>query len=164
MKRGLIVAFFVAAGSGCLGQMLQSPKPRVLLAWQDKVYRCAVLVKDTGVEANVDAPTSMPFSSNAASAIWVGTRFPVDQIAEIIDIGRTYYPDLRYIAMSDYSLEEPPEQVHYELYLGGSTETALKLGLKAWTEADFRKLKTLKTAAEIHAFIRTKYGERRSIL
>lgn len=164
MKRGLIVAFFVAAGLGCLGQLMQNPKPRVMLAWQDKVFRCAVLVKDTGIDAIVDAPTPLPYSPNAAGSIWVGTQFPAEQVAEIIDIGRTYYPELRYVALSDHSMESPPDQVHHELYLGGSTETALKLGLKAWTDADFQKLKTFKTAADLHAFIRSKYGQRRSQL
>ena len=163
MKRGLIVAFFVAAGAGCLGQIMQNPKPRVLLAWQDKVFRCAILVKDTGIDAVGDNPTPLPFSPSAAGAVWIGTRFPADQIAEIVDIGRTYYPQLRYVALSDLSLENPPEQVHYEIYLGASTETALKLGLMAWTEADFRKLQTVKKPEEIHALIRSKYGPRRTL-
>lgn len=163
MKRGLIVAFFVAASAGCLGQILENPKPRVVLAWQEKVFRCAILVKDTGIDAIADRQTPMPYSHSSAGAIWIGTRFPADQIAEIVDIGKTYYPELRYVALSDHSIENPPEQVHYEMYLGASTETALKLGLMAWTEADFRKLQTLKKPEEIHALIRSKYGPRRKL-
>ncbi len=161
MKMRALVLFFLLVG--CLGSFREKPRPRVVFTWQEKANRAAVMVRDLGIDVIGEPVGPLPYSPNASTAVWLGINFPVDQVAEIIDISRTYYPELRYIALSDYGLEDPPAQVHSEMFIGGSTETALKLGLKAWTDADFKKLKTLKTKDEIFAMIRSKYGPRRTI-
>ena len=161
MKIWLPVLFFLTAA--CLGSIRDKHKPRVVLSWHEKVNRAGVMIRDLGLDVLVEPPGSLPYSSNASAAVWLGVNFPVDQLADVMDIGRTYYPDLRYVALSDYGLDSPPAQVHDEVYIGGSTETALKLGLKAWTDQDFRKLRTLKTKEEVAAFVRSKYGPRRSM-
>lgn len=110
---------------------------------------------------SIEPAGPMPYSANSSAAVWIGKDFPVDQVGEVVDIGRTYYKELRYVAMSDYGIEDPPRQIHYDIMLGGSTETAMKLNLKAWSDADFKKLKAVKSKEELVALVRSKYGEKR---
>ncbi|MBL8018357.1 MAG: hypothetical protein JNM27_01710 [Leptospirales bacterium] len=159
MKKVAIV--LILCSSGCISQLFETPKPRVVLAWQEKVSHCAVFIKDMDLPVSIEREGPLPYSANSSAAVWIGKNFPPDQVGEVVDIGRTYYKELRYVAMSDYGIEDPPRQVHYDVVLGGSTETAMKLGLKAWNDQDFKKLKTVRTREELEALVRSKYGEKR---
>ncbi|MBI3394389.1 MAG: hypothetical protein HY042_00995 [Spirochaetia bacterium] len=157
MVRWCSLTIALILGFGCLPPVKKQSTHRVILAWQDTAYRCAILLEDMGVEVKVQPMSEMPYSSNGSAAVWVGTNFPFEKARDIIEVGRRYYTDLRYVALSDFRLRAP-EQVHNELFVGGATETALfQLGLKAWDEKDFQKLKAVKTQKEFFQLICSHY-------
>jgi hypothetical protein len=136
----------------CASPLRRDEKPRVILAYQDKAKRCAILLRELQVAVKIQPMGDLPYSSNASAAIWVGKTFPFTEAIEVIKIARRYYDDLRYVALSDYGWN-PPGAIHREIFVGGSTEAALKLKLKAWTDSDFSALEKVKSQEEFNAFI-----------
>ena len=155
MKKAALLILMTFAG--CLPGVRGEGEKRVFLAYSDTASRCAILVQDLGLRTEVLPRAEVPYSSNASAAIWVGIHFPFDKAILVIDIGRRYYADLRYIALSDYRWD-PVEEMHNELFLGGSTEAAVNLCLKAWTEKDFDALKKVKNQVEFQDMIKAHYG------
>ncbi len=153
----IALCFALLALSGCLPPIRGKRPFLVILTWQDTAHRAAILIEDLDVEVKIHPMLSVPYSSNGSAAIWVGVQFPFEKARDVIEISRKYYADLRYIALSDYRLENVPESVHRELFIGGETKAALDLNLQAWDEKHFQKLRTVKTAKEFYQLVCQKY-------
>ncbi len=151
---GLLANF---SANACLSGPEYSREPTVTLAWHERAKRLAILASDLKLNARIQPPSAMPYSDNASTAIWLGTEFPYDKAIQMIRWGHNYYKELRYIALSDLA-SPATERYDYDLFLGGATKKALKLKLKAWSPADFRKLYRAKNQARFHALIRSHYG------
>lgn len=156
----LVVTLAIVAS--CSRAVRSPAKPRVILTYQKIAYRCAILLKELDLVVKIQPRSSLPYSSNASAAIWVGKNFPYDKAIKVIEISQRYYDDLRYVALSDYR-QDPPSSVHEEIFIGGSTESALRLGLRAWTPEDFNALQGVSSSDELNAFIKARYGEPRTI-
>ncbi|MBX7058940.1 MAG: hypothetical protein K1X75_12810 [Leptospirales bacterium] len=138
-------------------QWSDDTRPRVFLTYQDKANRMRILISDLQLPAIILPPDDLPYSANASGAIWIGVEFPFDKAQQIIKWARNYYSELRYVALSDYS-NPGAYRFQYELFIGGSTETAVRdLRLRAWTEADFRKLDQARNAEDFQSLIRSHY-------
>jgi hypothetical protein len=131
----------------------------IVLEYNKNAYRAKILLEDMPVKVSIAPPGPLPYSPNASASVWVGSDFPFQDAVNAIAISRKYYPQIRYVALSDYRLERAPQGIHRELYIGGSTDTAVRLDLKAWTDADFNQLKKVKNKDELHSLIRSRYPE-----
>jgi hypothetical protein len=160
LRAGLAALCLVAAaGCASFDSLLgREPKePYVTLAWQDRAGRMVILISDLKIPVSIQPPDAMPYSGNASAAVWVGEEFPYDKAIQILKWARNYYKELRYLALSDYA-SPGRGSVRKELFIGGSTETAVeKLSLRAWTDADWRKLDSVNSQEAFHALIRAKY-------
>jgi len=136
--------------------MERENKPRVVLAYQDKARRCAMLLRELDVVVKIQPQSDLPYSPNASTAIWVGTEFPYDRAIEVIRIVQDYYSELRYVALSNHGWN-PPSSIHQEIFVGGSTEAALRLKLKAWSRQDFEALAKVKSQEAFHQFITARH-------
>lgn len=132
-------------------------EPYVTLTWQDRAGRMVILISDLKIPVSIQPRDAMPYSGNASAAVWVGEEFPYDKAIQILKWARNYYRELRYLALSDYA-SPGRNSLRKELFIGGSTETAVeKLSLRAWTDADWRKLDSVNSQEAFHALIRAKY-------
>lgn len=94
---------------------------------------------------------------NEHEAIWVGCMLPVRETIEAIKIAIYNWPHLKYLHLSDDG-ETPPDEIHYQLYFGGSSMTARHdYKLTDWNFEDLENLNENMTPEEFHAIIRSKY-------
>ena len=154
---GLLGAGLQAVGCA-FGQSIPS-KPLVILEHQDLAPRVAILIKDMDLDVRIRPANPMPYSANASAAVWVGLRFPAEKAVAAIVAARHYYRQLRYVALSDRQ-RGVPEAIHHQIFVGGSTESALRMGLLAWRDEDFAALEKVKTAENLQALIRSRYGKK----
>lgn len=152
----------LAAGLACARSTREPAKPRVILTFNKIAYRCAILLKELDLVVKIQPRGALPYSSNGSTAIWIGKDFPFDKAIKVIDISQRYYDDLRYVALSDYR-QSPPSAVHNEIFIGGSTESALRLGLLAWTPEDFNAIQSIGSSEELNEFIKARYGPARTL-
>lgn len=136
--------------------MDREKKLRVVLAYQDKARRCAMMLRELDVVVKIQPQSELPYSAHASTAIWVGTEFPYDRAIEVIGIALKYYEELRYVALSNHGWN-PPASIHQEIFVGGSTEAALRLRLKAWSRQDFEALSKIKSQEAFHQFIAARH-------
>jgi hypothetical protein len=90
-------------------------------------------------------------------AIWVGRKVPPGIVLSSIRVARKRWPFLRYIHISGDLSDTPPEEVHSQLYFGGSTQSARRYGLRPWTDAEIEALEA-STPEEVHSSIRSHYA------
>lgn len=118
-----------------------------------------ILIKDLELPVTIHPVGAMPFTQNSYAALWVGRRFPYQKLAEILEFARHYYTDLHYVDVTADGNDLPDEE-HFRVFIGGSTDAAIKRGLKPWTAADFDKLRLVKSQEEMIAFIEKMNGKR----
>ena len=89
-------------------------------------------------------------------AIWLGANIPTTTALTIIKKAISVWPHLKYIHLSS-DCDGPPEYVHWQIYLGGATSTAVdRDNLKPWTIEEINELEE-KDIADFHKDIRSKY-------
>ncbi len=142
-----------------LNSCLSAPhynKASLTLAWNEKAKRMLILGKDLELHTRLQGRGALPYSDNDHTAVWVGVDFPFQKAVKLIGWSRNYYRELRYFALSD--LVSPfTKRYDKDLFIGGATSKALELGLRAWTQRDFAKLGRVKTKAQFHRLIRSRY-------
>ena len=93
-----------------------------------------------------------------AQAIRLGVRFLPEDAVRVIKLALQHWPFLSYIHLTD-DVDEPPEYVHSQIFIGGSTKAAVKQRrLSAWLAEDFRGLQESMNASELHDYVRKRYG------
>jgi len=93
------------------------------------------------------------------AAIWLGKNLNSKIVKDVISVAIDFYPHLKYIMISGDLGPQPPDEVHDELYVGGSTQTAIRDGLIEFSKEDFRRLLSYDSIDEMHKFIRSKYSK-----
>ena len=83
----------------------------------------------------------------------MGSEVPIDMAVNVLKIARRYYSHLKYIKLDDGSRGEP-EYVKYQIYIGGSSNTARERKLRVLNSNDFNNLYKLKTKGELHDFVK----------
>ena len=96
--------------------------------------------------------------TSEAESIWVGKYVPADIVVGVIKTAKITYPFLKYISIAGDHTKDPPEYVHYEIFIGGSTSAAKKRNIKELKDSDFENLYKLTEDAELHRFIKSFYG------
>jgi len=90
---------------------------------------------------------------NRHKSIWLGYKVPFKLAKETLLIAHENYPHLAYIDLSNNN-SKPPEYVHYQIFIGGSTSTAIERGIKAFKKNDWEELKATKNLKELHELIK----------
>lgn len=90
-------------------------------------------------------------------AIWLGSNIDFSYAKSVIQIAKKYLPHLKYISKSGDFID-PPNYVHDQIFLGGSSDTAVNRdGISPFTEDDFKVLFNSKNAEEFNKIIYNKY-------
>jgi Zn/Cd-binding protein ZinT len=76
---------------------------------------------------------------------------------EVMKLAVTQWPHLKYIHLSTDG-GSPPDESHYEIYLGGATSTALDYELKEWAATEIAELSEKMTTKDFHSAVRAKYS------
>ncbi|GIX43144.1 MAG: hypothetical protein KatS3mg129_2877 [Leptospiraceae bacterium] len=151
----LFFIFFIDCSSNPINQFFKKEyEPIVILTYHDEVSSVAILLEELNLKFQPIWPDE-PYTHNAFSVIVLGEKFPINKFKEILTFIRNYYPELHYIQLVK---ENPniPEKNLYTLYIGASTDIAIKNHLKAWDDKDFQKLLELNSKEEIHRYIMQK--------
>lgn len=115
-------------------------------------------LKDNGLNADVYKPNNEPYVSNSSQeAIWLGYRVNAAVACRVIKTAVKQWPHLKYVHLSNDG-GDPPDEVHDQIFLGGSTSTAKELGLKEWKHQEFGKLSESLNSNELHTMVREKYS------
>ncbi len=84
-------------------------------------------------------------------AIWLGKNIDFEVAKMVILEAKAFYPHLKYIKLSQAS---EVYEVHNELYVGGSTKSAIEyFRCKELSSSDFSKIKEMQTTEELHSFL-----------
>lgn len=84
--------------------------------------------------------------------IWLGREVSFKKAKEVILMAKQFYPHLEFISISDRN-RNVPEFVHYQIFIGGSTQSALDGNLKKLKESDWKKIESTETLEEIYSLI-----------
>lgn len=90
-------------------------------------------------------------------AIWVGYRVPVSEAVRAIRVSLDKWPHLKYLHLSNDS-DAPPDEVHGEMFIGGSSSTARDYGLRPWCREELESLTEDMSREAFHHAIRDKYS------
>lgn len=84
-------------------------------------------------------------------AIWLGKNISLETAKLTIKLSKEYYPHLKYIKLS-----EEGDQDNEMIYIGGSTESAVKrFKCLPFSNSDFEKLQSFTDRESFHNFIET---------
>ncbi|WP_185194823.1 hypothetical protein [Chryseobacterium cheonjiense] len=90
-----------------------------------------------------------------SSAIWLGSKFEFTQAKQILLSAKKQYPHLKYIEFSD-NKTKPPRFIHYQIFIGGSTEAAQAREVRPLSEEDWKYLEEkITTSKNFVEFIRS---------
>ena len=116
-------------------------------------------LKDNGLNADIYQPNNEPYDSHSTQeAIWLGSLVNPAVACRVIKTAIKQWPHLKYVHLSNDSGGDPPDEVHDQIFLGGSTSTAKQYGLKKWTLQDFDKLSESMSGNELHTMVCEKYS------
>lgn len=97
------------------------------------------------------------YALDRQESIWIGSRVPPAVASEAINIAISKWPQLKYLHLSDDGEDTPPDFVHDQIFIGGSSSTAEEIGLLKWTKGELRSLTNAKTIEDFHKLIREHY-------
>ena len=87
--------------------------------------------------------------------MWLGCYVPFDIATAVIKTSYKHFPFLKYIFISEFDC---PEEVKYEIFIGGSTETAESYDLSPITADEFNKAaQSFKDIDDLQQFIKSHY-------
>jgi hypothetical protein len=129
----------------------EPPAPSVHLTYTRIAYRCSILVQDMELPVRILPRASIPYSDQAFAGIRVGYNFPVEYFREIMTWARNYYPEVRYIMLTDP--RDGGLDIHYRIHLGVRTDEAFSSGWEPWSSEDFDRIKSLSTQEDMRSLL-----------
>lgn len=94
-----------------------------------------------------------PSTDENSKAIWIGADIDIETIKKVIKDAVRIYPNLKYISISN----EYTDNVRNEIFIGGSTETAISRNAKDLEEEDFKAIESVKNINELEQIITQKF-------
>jgi len=91
-------------------------------------------------------------------AIWVGENVDPRSVVDVLKKAIDFYPHLKFIHLSRDDGVEPPEYVHHQIYVGGSSSTAKRYQLRPVPHNMIKSLTKDVSRSDLHKFIRSYYG------
>ena len=89
--------------------------------------------------------------------IWIGCRVEADIAIRAIKIALGVWPDLKYVVISSDN-SNPPDYVNDQIFIGGSSQTAIEQGTNPWSIEELKSLNEDISINEFHRLIRAKYS------
>lgn len=119
---------------------------------------------EAGFEADIYEPWPRDPSKSPEfhESIWVGCWVSADDAIESIRIAVSQWPHLKYMHLSNDG-GDPPEEIHMQMYFGGSSLTAKDYGLSPWTTDELLKIDQNLSQIDFHQKIREKYKRIRGL-
>lgn len=119
----------------------------------------ALLVKQGFPSEIYVAPRNSDPASKPADheAIWIGKRVPPSTAISIMKLAIEHWPHLKYLHLSG-DKGDPPDYVHDQIFLGGSSNTALEYGLIPWSNEEITALDPQLSLSVFHRNVRKRYG------
>ncbi len=119
-------------------------------------------LKNKGFNAEVYRETPQKSEASLDSmenneGIWIGSRVDARSAIQVIKLAVTHWPDLKYLHLSNDG-GEPPDYVHEQLFLGGSSSTASRYGLQKWSNEQLLELDESMSSEAFHSAIRSRYS------
>lgn len=115
-------------------------------------------LKSKGISADIYRPDSPPDTNISEHAsIWLGSRASPAVAVKVIKSAVKQWPHLKYVHLSN-DAGDPPDYVHDQIFIGGSTSTAKGYDIQEWTTKDFEKLNESMSRSELHAVVRGMYS------
>jgi len=98
------------------------------------------------------------YNVKEGKSIWLGSNIPFDIAKEVILESKKVYPQLQYIWITGDLNHDSPLEVYDEIFIGGSTESAIKFfKLNPISDDQFQRINELSTLNELHQLIRQSY-------
>lgn len=98
-----------------------------------------------------------PIELSDRESVWVGSRVPASAAIKVIKTAIRQWPQLKYLHLSGDG-GDPPDYVHYQIFIGGATSAAKRYGLKKWANDELFALNDNMSMNEFHQAIRAKYS------
>ncbi|MDO6421541.1 hypothetical protein [Saccharophagus degradans] len=115
-------------------------------------------LKSNGFNADIYEPEREPYEDHSTQeGIWLGYRVSPEVAARVIHTAVKTWPHLKYVHLSNDG-GDPPDYVHDQIFIGGSTSAAIRYGVNEWLPKDFEQLNESMTQKEFHAVVRSKYS------
>ncbi|MFQ1989805.1 hypothetical protein ACTG2S_08695 [Aeromonas sp. 82P] len=114
-------------------------------------------LRTDGFNADIYEPEMEPYQNHSAhESIWLGYRVNPTIATRVIQLAVKIWPHLKYVHLSNDG-GSPPDEVHDQIFIGGSTSTAVSYGIKEWLSQDFERLNESMTYIDLHGVVRDKY-------
>ncbi|WP_312224428.1 hypothetical protein [Stutzerimonas nitrititolerans] len=97
------------------------------------------------------------FDAAKQESIWVGSEVPAADVIKALKIAIQDWPFLKYLHLSGDNGSNPPDYVHEQIFLGGSSSTSERLKLSPWTNDEILALDESMSNEMLHRAIRRKY-------
>lgn len=85
-------------------------------------------------------------------AIWLGRDIDIKTVKFVLQKAKEFYPHLKYISLSD---DNEPEDSHDQIYIGGSTHSALEFGCLPISDNEFEKIQSIENLEDLHKYIKS---------
>ena len=89
------------------------------------------------------------FADNESEAIWVGVNIDFETIKKVINDAVSIYPNLKYVSIS----KENKDNAAKEIFIGGSTNTAIERNAKKLSTEDFKAIRNARNMQELESII-----------
>ncbi|MCG2616976.1 hypothetical protein LZZ85_21950 [Terrimonas sp. NA20] len=110
-------------------------------------------LRKKGYSAEIYEPLRGISNHKDHKCIWLGYKLPLRHAKDVISLAIETYPHIEYIDLSNSDDTSPPFQVHYQIFIGGATSTAIHRGMKPLQKKDWLQLTEAVTLAELHRYI-----------
>ncbi|MDN7131328.1 hypothetical protein JNO04_03070 [Halomonas sp. MC140] len=116
------------------------------------------VLKDEGFIADIYQPNREAYDDlSSQEGIWLGCRVRPAVACQVVKAAVKQWPHLKYVHLSNDG-DDPPDEVHDEIFIGGSTSAAKRYGIQKWSTQDFENLKESMSRKELHKMVREMYS------
>lgn len=120
----------------------------------------AVLKKSGYVAEVYDSIDSDVSDFENHESIWIGKNIAAEEVVDILKKSVKFYPHLKYMHISADDGQDPPDYVHGQMYIGGSTSTSKdRYGISSFRSEDILSLSESISKKDLYKFVRSYYSK-----
>lgn len=129
-----------------LNEIEESLLYKVLVSDVDEADKVIAAMSEFKVESNIHEINifyeKQSKKQEYYEGIWIGSKVPAEVAIPIIKKAISIWPHLKYIA---FPSKLAPDEIQWQIYIGGTTSTAVSRGYKAWTNDEINSLEIKET-------------------
>lgn len=130
---------------------------RIIVAGLLDVPDLATELKNATLPAHIRLSPAAEDIPGESESMILGAKIPADLAVNVIRLAITHWSFLRYLHLSSDLVNDPPEYLHSQIFLGGNSKSARVHGMIPWTEEDFQALDPAMSVSQLHYSIRSHY-------